>query len=68
MKNKNEENIFKGFITVNKASTLFNVCKSTIRRWADRGKIKSIRHPVNKFRLFSKSEIKKVVNSFRKKT
>lgn len=43
------------------AAKLLGVRPATIRRWADKNKIQFIRHPMNGYRLFSRSDMQKLV-------
>ena len=52
---------FKMFITVDEASLLLGVSKSTVRNWADDGFIPTYRHPKNNYRLFKRDEINEVL-------
>ena len=45
------------FLTVSEAARILNVSASTLRYWDKTGKLKSIRHPINGYRLFSKSQV-----------
>lgn len=40
------------WLLVSELAKKLNVHPGTIRRWADSGRIKSIRHPVSEYRLF----------------
>ncbi len=52
---------FKSYITVEVASKLLGVSKGTVRRWEASGKIRSLRHPINGYRLFSESDLREVL-------
>lgn len=52
---------FKSFITVNVASEILGVSKGTVRKWESEGKIHSVRHPINGYRLFNESDLRKLL-------
>lgn len=54
------ENI-KDYLTIKQASKILGVDKTTLRRWDKAGKLKAYRHPINKYRLYKKSEIEKLL-------
>lgn len=45
------------WLTVTKVAQRFGVHPDTIRRWAANGRIKSVRHPANNYRLFLLDDI-----------
>lgn len=51
----------KDFIQIDEASKMLNVTTMTLRRWDKAGKLKAYRHPINKYRLYKKSEIEKLL-------
>ena len=52
---------FKNFITVVGASKLLGVSKGTVRKWESEGKLKSILHPINGYRLFREKDLKELL-------
>ena len=52
---------FTNFFTVAKASKLLGVSKQTVRKWEREGRVKSIRHPLNGYRLFKNNDIRKIL-------
>ena len=44
-------------LTVSEAAKLLNVSASTLRYWDKTGKLKSVRHPINGYRLFNKLHV-----------
>ena len=50
------------FITVKDAAKILGVAHNTVRSWADSGKLKSHRHPLNGYRLFRKSDCERLVD------
>ena len=48
------------FATLAEASTYLGVSKGTLRNWDKAGKLKAIRHPVNDYRLYSLSDLRKL--------
>lgn len=51
----------EGLITIGQAARLFNVSIQTIRRWDKSGKLKAVRHPMNNYRLYKLTDLKKIV-------
>lgn len=51
----------KDFIQIDKAAKILNVTTMTLRRWDKAGKLKAYRHPINKYRLYKKSEIEELL-------
>ena len=48
------------YITVKAAANVLNIHHSTLRRWADKGRVKTYRHPISKYRLFKLEDLKKI--------
>lgn len=51
----------KDFIQIEEASKMLNVTTMTLRRWDKAGKLKAYRHPINKYRLYKKSDIEELL-------
>lgn len=49
----------KEFYTLTEVADLLGVSKETLRRWDNSGKLVAVRHPINNYRVFHKSELKK---------
>lgn len=45
------------WLTTRQIAQKLGVHPETIRRWADTGRIKHIRHPINNYRLFLESDL-----------
>ncbi len=56
---------FKGYVTVKEASDILGVSIMTLHRWDAKGKLKSLRHPINHYRLYKKEELEKLLNRVR---
>lgn len=52
---------FKGYIKVKEAAEILGVSIMTLHRWDAKGKLKSFRHPINRYRLYKKSDLKKLL-------
>lgn len=52
------------YLTIKEASELLGVAKDTLRRWEAKGKIKSIRNPLNKYRLYKREDLEQLLESF----
>ena len=50
----------KGLVTVKEAAALLNVSPQSLRRWDKLGKLKATRHPMNNYRLYRLTELKKL--------
>ena len=42
----------KDYLTVKDAAAFLGVTPITLRRWDRKGKLKSTRHPINRYRLY----------------
>ena len=49
------------FLLVKEAAELLGVAPNTVRAWADAGKIRDYRHPVNNYRRFKRSEVERLL-------
>jgi len=56
---------FKDFLTVKQAASLLGVSASTLRNWDLNHKLKTIRHPINKYRLYKKSELETLLKKLK---
>ena len=50
-----------GYLRVQEAVDLLGVCANTVRAWGAEGKIPEYRHPVNKYRLFKRVDLEKII-------
>jgi excisionase family DNA binding protein len=55
----------KDYLTVGEAATTLGVSRATLRNWDRSGKLKPYRHPVNGFRLYSRSELEALLQEVR---
>ena len=53
-------------VTVKEAAKILGVHPTTLRRWDKSGKLRAIRHRFNNYRLYKKSEIKKIITEIQK--
>lgn len=60
-------NNIKDYLTIKQASELLGVDKTTLRRWDKAGKLNPYRHPINKYRLYKKSDIENILNTKKEK-
>lgn len=49
------------YLRVAEAANYLGVAPNTLRNWGDDGKIESVRHPVNQYRLFRKRDLEKLL-------
>src|SRR6056297_654535 len=52
------------YVTIGEAAKLIGVSPETLRRWDKSGKFKSIRHPINNYRVYPENDILSLVNDF----
>ena len=52
----------KKLLTIRQAAKELEVSPDTLRRWDKAGKLKSTRHPMNNYRLYSVQTIEKLKN------
>ncbi|WP_374028999.1 helix-turn-helix domain-containing protein [Bdellovibrio bacteriovorus] len=45
------------YLRIKEASKLLGVHPDTLRRWEDKGLIKPMRHPMNRYRLYKREEL-----------
>ncbi len=45
------------YLTISEAADYLNVSKETLRRWDNSGKFKSVRHPINNYRVYSEEQL-----------
>jgi MerR family transcriptional regulator, copper efflux regulator len=53
------------YLTVKEAAEILGVSPSTLRNWDRAGKVKAIRHPVNRYRLYRKADLESMLNQVR---
>lgn len=49
------------YLTVKQAADILNINPETLRRWDNSGKFKSIRHPINNYRVYSDDQVRNLV-------
>ena len=49
------------YMLIKKAAAYLGVTANTLRNWEQTGKIKTIRHPLNKFRLYKKEDLDRLL-------
>jgi excisionase family DNA binding protein len=57
---------FKEYITVKQAAGYLGVTVMSLHRWDANGKLKAHRHPINRYRLYKKSELKALLVKVKK--
>ena len=58
---------FKGYLTVKQAAEFLGVTIMTMHRWDAKGKLKARRHPINRYRLYKKSDLENILKKASKK-
>jgi DNA (cytosine-5)-methyltransferase 1 len=61
MRDKEEIIKLSEYFTIKEASEFIGVSKDTLRRWESKGKIKSIRNPMNRYRLYKQEDLKNLL-------
>jgi excisionase family DNA binding protein len=51
----------KDYLLIKEAAELMGVSQGTLRNWGHAGKIATYRHPLNKYRLYKKSDLEAVL-------
>ena len=51
----------EGYLRVKEAAALLGVSPNTVRAWGAEGKIPEYRHPVNKYRLYKRVELERIL-------
>lgn len=49
------------YMLIKEAAAYLGVTGNTLRNWEQAGKIKTIRHPLNKYRLYKKEDLEKLL-------
>jgi excisionase family DNA binding protein len=50
-------------LTISDAADLLGVSLPTLRRWDEAGKFKARRHPINRYRLYKRTEVMRLRKS-----
>ena len=56
-------NKFSDYLTVKQAAGFLGICAEILRRWDRVGKLKSIRNPLNGYRLYNEKELTHLLES-----
>jgi len=54
-------------MTVAEAASFLGVSGSTLRNWDRAGKLRSLRHPINKYRLYRREDLRTLLGGVRAK-
>ena len=54
------------FLQIGEVSTLLGVTRETLRNWDKTGKLVAVRHPLNGYRLYKKSDIDAILEMIKK--
>lgn len=52
------------FLTVGEAAAMLGVTAGTMRNWDRAGKLKPVRHPLNGYRLYKRSDLESLLHQF----
>jgi len=61
-RNMRLQNSLENCVRVGEAAVILGVSTKTVRNWDRAGKVKARRHPVNGYRLYSRSELEELLN------
>jgi DNA (cytosine-5)-methyltransferase 1 len=53
-------------LRIKEAAQLLGVCEGTLRNWDRQGKVKSYRHPINRYRLFKRADLEHFLNAVKR--
>ncbi|MBN2532276.1 MAG: MerR family transcriptional regulator [Spirochaetales bacterium] len=53
------------YYSISETAKLIGVSSQTLRRWDTAGKFKSIRHPINNYRVYSEKQIKMIISEIK---
>jgi MerR family copper efflux transcriptional regulator len=56
---------FNSYIMIRKAAWFIGVTPNTLRNWEKKGALKTYRHPINKSRLYKKSDLEELLASIK---
>lgn len=56
----------KDYLTIKDAAKLLGITPTTLRRWDKQGKLKTLRHPINRYRLYERKELKALLSKLRR--
>ena len=56
------------YLTVHEVAKRLGISAGTVRVWTEKGVLKTVRHPVNKYRLYRKVDVERVLNSLEDQT
>ncbi len=57
MPNRVTDNSLRDYLTVTEAAEQLGVSPSTLRNWDKSGKLAALRHPINGYRLYRRSDL-----------
>jgi len=49
------------YLTIKQAADLLGVTMNTLRNWEEAGKIKCVRNPMNRYRLYKKKDLEELL-------
>jgi DNA (cytosine-5)-methyltransferase 1 len=49
------------YLTVKEAAAFLGVSTSTLRNWDRTGKLKAVRHPINRYRLYRRTDLEQLL-------
>lgn len=48
-------------LTIKQAARMLGVTPLTLRNWDNKGKLNALRHPINNYRVYKRSDIEKLI-------
>lgn len=55
-------------LTIKQAAQLLGVTPLTLRNWDKKGKLSALRHPINNYRVYRRSDIEKLISDIEANT
>lgn len=55
----------QGYLRVKEAAALLGISPNTLRAWGAHGQVPEYRHPVNKYRLYKRLELERIMKELR---
>lgn len=56
------------YLTIREAAKFLGVSPTTLRNWDKSGKLVAFRHPLNKYRLYSKHDLEAILKGVKRET
>lgn len=57
----------KGYLKILEAAKFLSVTAQTLRNWDKAGKLRPYRHPINNYRMYKETELKRLLKKVKKR-